>query len=661
MAVAQFSDAKIDSHAYEWLEQSNAIMPAAVQEKRRKDWCHAAFSEARNFMTTSEEVIAFDKYLRYLMGNQWPMKRPSYKASPVNNLLLRSMEETVAVLTDIRMAYEVTSENKNWDQTAQVLTKTAKSWWVNQNIDMSMAMAVIHAYVTTGFLRIVWNPRLFNGKGDFQALPEGVNSIMPIGAAHDIQDWEGLVYRGVRPLAWFKRKFPNGWFKVKPSNELNTYTKSMARPRYIGQTAFDMLSPQMQRAIGSKPQFGESVLAQSEYTEFWIRDYSINTSSNVIPMGDKGTNWFYEVKPGEFLYPRGRLIICGGQDLECLHDGPNPFWHGRWPFVGIRLKPVPWQFHGISELRTKIPLQDIVNHILAGILDMVKKAINPTLVFPNNAFSTAVQSSMDPSMPNAKLAYNPQAISKPEYARPPELPSFVYNTLQYAEQSLQDDSGLLDLPGLSRKKVSPAGDTLAQLKESQQTIMRLRGRYIEMAVSEIGEQMTPNYFQFYTLERRMFLHGQMGVLPQDVFDWNPKTLIPQGINPEQYIRNFSFKVTPGSLLNANRVEQATLAMALRRQGDFSRKTLFEILDMGSLYDKVVRELQEEQEQMVRSAMVQQLLTAFPALSGILGPGAGGPGGGGPPGGGKPPGGSNQGGNQPGKGGKNPDNLVRSEP
>lgn len=655
MPVSQFSDAKIDSHAYDWLERSNPIMPPVLQEKYRKDWCHAAWSESQNFMTTSEEVIAFDRYLRYLMGQQWPTKRPSYKASPVNNLLLRSMEETVAVLTDIRMAYEVTSENKTWDQTAQVLTKTAKSWWVNQHVDMSMAMAVIHAYVTTGFIRLVWNPKLFNGKGDFQAIPEGVNSVMPIGPSHDVQDWEGLIYRGARPLSWFKRKFPKAWFKVKPSSELNTYTKSMARPRFVGQTAFDLLSPQMQRAIGAKPQFGESVLAQSEYTEFWIRDYTINTSQNLIPMGEPGTNWYYEAKPGEYLYPRGRLIITGGKDLECLHDGPNPFWHGRWPFIGLRLKPVPWMFHGISELRTKIPLQDIVNHILAGILDMVKKAINPVLMFPNNAFSTAVQSSMDPSMPNAKLAYNPQSISKPEYARAPELPSFVYNTMQYAQEQLQDDSGLLDVAGLSRKKVTPAGDTLGQLKEPQQTIMRLRGRYIELAVGEVGEQMTPNYFQFYTLERRMFLHGQMGVLPQDVFDWNPRTLIPQGVDPQQYIRNFSFRVAPGSLLNANRTEQATLAMALRRQGDFSRKTLFEILDMGSLYDKVIRELQEEQQQMVQSAMVQQLMAAFPQLAGLFGPGMGGGGGG------VPPGGSNQGGNQPRKGEKNPENLVKAEP
>jgi len=110
---------------------------------------------------------------------------------------------------------------------------------------------------------------------------------------------------------------------------------------------------------------------------------------------------YYEVKPNGPLYPRGRLIITGGNDFQVLYDGPNFFWHGKFPFVPIRLKPVPWQFHGVSELRTKVPLQDIVNTILAGVLDMIKKAINPALIFPDDAFSDAIKNALDPSMPTS--------------------------------------------------------------------------------------------------------------------------------------------------------------------------------------------------------------------------------------------------------------------
>jgi len=114
--------------------------------------------------------------------------------------------------------------------------------------------------------------------------------------------------------------------------------------------------------------------------------------------------------------------------------------------------------------------------------------------------------------------------------RPPaEMPAYVQNTLQYSQNEMDDDSGLLDLSGLARKKVTPAGDTLQGLKESQQTIMRLRGRYIEIAIRDLGEQMTPNIDQFYTMQRRMWMFGRSGVTYQDVWDANMATMVPPAV------------------------------------------------------------------------------------------------------------------------------------
>jgi hypothetical protein len=286
------------------------------------------------------------------------------------------------------------------------------------------------------------------------------------------------------------------------------------------------------------------------------------------------------------------------------------------PFVPIRLKPVPWQFHGVSELRSKIPLQDIVNTILAGTLDMIKKAVNPPLLFPDNAFSDAIKNSLDPNMPNAKIGYNPLAPNPPSWQSPPMLPNYVSNMAMYAQNEMDDDSGLLDMSGLARKKVTPAGDTLAGLKESQQTIMRLRGRYIEIAVSDLGEQMTPNFCQFYTLSRRMWMFGRSGVTSQDVFDANMSSFVPDGRDPVQHAMGFSFEVVSGSLLNLDKNDDRLLAMALRRQGDMDRKTLYSEIDMASLYDNVEKGLESERAQLMKDQMAAQMgLGGAPAPGG----------------------------------------------
>jgi hypothetical protein len=605
-------------------------------------------------MRDSKEIQNLPTDIIYLMGDQWPTRRPSYKASPVNNRLLRSMEQTVAILTDIRPIYDVKAHEDTWDDQAELLTKITKSWWLKNDIDFQLSMAIIYAYLTTGYLRIAWNKQLCGGRGDFQLYPLSPYDLIPIGPAHNLQDWEGCIYESVRNVSWFRRNFPGPGSFVQPDDSLSRYSKPFQRPRQAGALNFDMLSPQMQRWVGSPREYGESSIAQAWYREFWIKDYSVNVSSNVVKMGTPGTNWYYEVKPGGPLYPRGRLIITGGTDLYPLYDGPNFFWHGKFPFVAIRLKPVPWQFHGISELRSKIPLQDIVNTVLAGTLDMIKKAVNPPFLFPDSAFSDAIKNALDPNMPNAKIGYNPMAPSVPQWQNPPVLPNYVSNMGIYAQNEMDDDSGLLDVQGLARKKVTPAGDTLQGLKETQQTIMRLRGRYMEMAVRDIGDQMVPNEMQFYTLSRRMWLFGRSGVTSQDVFDGNTSTMVPAGRRAEDHAQNFFFDIGGGgTMLNVNQQNNQMIAIALRRTGDMSRKTLYKELDMQSLYDNVEKELDEEQDKQAKrllAAQAGQTLTGAGGGGGMpeLPP---------PPGAGSPAGGPPA---HKGKGTDNPMNLLKPQ-
>ena len=594
-------------HAYEFLEYRADLSPEQLI-RRRRDWIQVALDERDSWMRDSREMKRLPQDIMYLMGDQWLGRRPSYKASPVNNRLLRSMEQTVAILTDIRPIYEVKSHDDTFDDQATLMTNIIKAWWLKNDVDFQLAMAVIYAYLSTGFLRIVWNKNLCNGRGDFAIYPCSPYDVTPIGPAHNFQDWEGCIYEAIRPVSWFRRNFPGPGSMIQPNLELSRYAKPMQKPGNMGSMKFEMLSPQMQNWVGTPREFGDSAIAQTWYREFWIKDYSLNTSQNVIRMGEPGTNWYYEVKPGQALYPRGRLIMTGGSEHHVLYDGPNFFWHGKFPFVMLRLKPVPWQTHGLSELMSKIPLQDIVNTILAGVMDMIKKAVNPPLLFPDNAFSDAIKNALDPNMPNAKIGYNPMAAGKPEWQNPPNLPSYVSNMVQYAQNEMDDDSGLLDLGSIARKKVSPAGDTLEQLKESQQTIMRLRGRYIELGVRDLGEQMTPNICQFYTLNRRMWMFGRAGVTYQDVFDANLSTFVPAGHSPIEHSMLFSFEVGAGSLLNVNQGDQRMLAMALRRQKDMDRKTLYQQLDMEQIYSQVEKGLEQEQND-ANAAQVKALLLA----------------------------------------------------
>jgi len=77
------------------------------------------------------------------------------------------------------------------------------------------------------------------------------------------------------------------------------------------------------------------------------------------------------------------------------------------------------------------------------------------------------------------------------------------------------------------------------------------------------------------------------------FDWDPDTMIPGGVNPEDHARRFKFMIEPDSLLNARRFEKAMVMLRLRLMGDMDRKHLFEILDLGYDVEDVEKELKRE--------------------------------------------------------------------
>jgi hypothetical protein len=288
-----------------------------------------------------------------------------------------------------------------------------------------------------------------------------------------------------------------------------------------------------------------------------------------------------------------------------LYDGPNPFWHGQFPFSALRLNRVPWQWPGVSEFRNQIPLQDTMNNILAGILDAVKKAVNPPLIAPDNAFGQAVKRNLDPNMPGAKVFYSPASIAPPQYAPAPVLPSFVFQTMLYAQQELDAQSGFIDMSSVSRKGIVPAADTLEQMKEGQQTLVRLKVRYIEGFLKDIGQQFVPNLFQFYSMKRRIQILGSDGLTFED-FDYEPGTMIPAGVPAEEHWRQFQFMVQPGSLLKSARMPMQALMMGLRRQGDMDRDNLLETLDLGSMKASIKKNLEGEGKEFLINIIRQKM-------------------------------------------------------
>lgn len=585
-------------------------------------WCEAAYEEAEADQKASEELKMVDRYVEYLQGIQWPTARPSYRAKPIDNKMFGLFLELLGLLTDIRPIAEVTSNSREEADIAQeeALNRRMKAWWTGNNIESTFAMGVVYAILTSSFLKLEWDPRARPmGRGEVCLRPLSPSSVLPLKAGYNLQSAEALIYADWKPTGWVKAKYPKRAHLVHPDMGVSQYSVDSGPPGNVTPQLFNLLTPAFKRLMTKdKARVGVSAYPECRYREFWLRDYTVNSSNQEVVMGDSTSPWgiAYTVKPMELFYPRGRLIVMAGREI--VEDTPNPYWHGMFPFSLLRLNAVPWQLYGLSDLRSWCDLQDIINTIMAGVIDMIKKAVNPPFFAPKTAFSEQVWNSIDFSMPGARAAYNAVSPQGPQMFKTGELPGYVLPTLQHITREMNERSGIAAVGEAVRKKQVPGGDTLDQIRQSQQGPIRYKGRNIETCISELGQQMVPNIFQFYNRDERVKVPMPPGS-PPEFMNWNGSKMIPSNIQPAEHIKKFEFSVIEGSLLGVQRVEQMMNLTKLRLSHEISRQTYFDKLNkLGFIHLDAKHE-----EQLLMKEAQSGLMAAPPkGKKGQQGPSAG---------------------------------------
>lgn len=554
-------------------------------------WTKAAYDEAKYQLGQSDDISKIGRYIDYLRGKHWGSGRPSYRAAPVDNRIWRLVWETVALLTDIRPVFEVKTYRKEYLPQQETLNKLVRGWWMMNDVDTRLASVILYAELGLGYGSMRWNPVARNGKGDIELIPISPQDVLPLKIDNTFENSQVVIYQCVKPLSWFRERFPLRGELVRPDAQLSRYSQIPSPAAPIGYTN---MSPAMQRVLRGAITTVESNYPAAIYREFWIDDYSRNETNKPVLMGRPKSNWSYIVQPTERLYPRGRLILMGGDDCP-LDDQPNPYWHGRKPFTPLRLNVTPWQYAGPSDFLPLTPLQDVTNSILAGVLDCIRKAVNPGFYGPRNAFSEEVWNKLDWSMPGAKAAFNPNIQHVPGFAQPPQLPSYVMQALTFVTREMDSTSGLSAAQQAAAKRQMPSADALDRMRESLTTPLRLKFRNVEVFLRDIGEQFISNAFQFLNDKRRFFMLGEKGMTFED-FDYDPGTMVPAGVPPNEFAQQFTFLIQPGSLIGVNRTEKALLALRLRQMGDLDRKHLYEFLDVGINSEEVEKELKREAQE-----------------------------------------------------------------
>lgn len=586
---------------------SSGMMYEKYYEDQTKEWCQNTLAAAGQQQGEDPELQDIPKWLNVLSGKHWLNGRPSYRATPYVNLSLRYWRELQSTIADVRLNTYVHSENKDYKQIAENITKLSFANWQERDGDVTMMDTVQHSSFGLGYTKVGMNTKEMTPS--FMGL--GSDSVTPIlPSRNDFQDSGGVIFQTWKPLSWFYDKFSVMARQIQP--ESTGWTRSFAsRPFYVPEYAWNNMNPGLRNIIANNSESKAVSLTESgrvamaKMQEFWFHDDRINQSKETLRLGYG--NFQYLVGPGEPIYPYGRLICTAGEDCDVpLYDGPNFHWHGMFPVDPLRLMPCVWLYSGMSVLKDTFPINQTINQLLADFQDYLKQLLNPTVIIKDNAMSPEAWDEYFPGMPGAKIRLLNRNMQIGEMMKFERVPAdglgIIPQAIQMMTRFFYEQAGMTDTGQLANKKQMPSEGTIEQIQNIKQSIFRLMARMVEVHMRHIGAMQVSDIIQFTSRKAAYSYLGTDGITWQN-FDYDPDSYVPFGkgdaertASPlkavytaeepfrrgREFVKNFKQLVTTGTALPAQRQAMGTIAQNLNARGKMSTETMYKFLSQAGL-------------------------------------------------------------------------------
>jgi hypothetical protein len=583
------------------------------------DWSNRAFLQAKEKAATSPTQSLIPRIIQYLSGSQWPARPTAYGNSrPVTNRMFRQYWELVSLLTDGKPEPQI----KVWDtedgysETQRLLTSLLEPWAANPAYHDSLQDIIGFGLLAHGVGKVQWNRHLSGGLGDVELLSINPLRFYKLGAegpSTPVDQCECLIECRTVTIESLVRRYGPVARLIKPDADITSAGLRPMRPSGVSSEQWGKYSPQMQSVIsqvaGSKGMTGQndSLYPTVEERIFWLRDPALNESSQTRRVGavvrskagEVGyANWSYLVEPGQPLFPRGRVFsVAGGRVME---DTCNPYFHnlGPGPYVEFLPLRTSWQApQSMSLMGNLIGPQDILNRLMAGMLETIKAGLIPTIITPTDAISRSDLDNLSTTISGGKVEYNPlrSGGQQPKFREQPSFPTAAQWYTQTLMREMDQTTGSAAVDAAAQKEQIPSHDTMEMIQNSRSGMVRLMGRRLEGFGNRVGQMVISNFLQFYSMGHRTAILGDKGVASSD-FSPLYGSLMQRGMLPERFVRKFQFSIRPGSALSFDSDTRLQASIILNRQGIISTRNVLRQLNKSGANIDIeanLRELQQE--------------------------------------------------------------------
>jgi hypothetical protein len=579
---------------------------AASTEDRKLGWINEATQTGLTWLKSQRGAADWKKSLDVISGKLISADIPQYRSQINTNHLKRNVREIVGTLAKLRPLWGYSSDNAAFERQAHQMNLLTRAIYLEQSFDLKIKEALQYAAATcTGWIRPVYSRDLVSGEGSIQLLSYGAPCVLPtqLPPSGDFQKAYAMTLLDEMPIFMAHALFPLFQHRLRPTSSMYWYSAEVRKSAQI-----NIWKRVFGKASSAGPSNMPDLMIPVRYTT--IIDLTRNTTgtnpktAQMIPMGEPGSSWYYEVpyisqliptgkdsngiqqyrKADENdarLYPYRRLIISSENCV--MYDGPSFNWHGRVDLIPFSTDRWPWEPLGFSMVRDGFDLQNTITEQERGMADKKRVQLDMPLAYDINSVSSREAKAFDPMQPRARCGYDGSQVDKPfQIPIPPEvikLDATDFTWLEYLQTSMDSQHAIKDAMALAKARM--AGDDMEKILEATGPIIEDMSRSMEPPMREIADQVKYLILQYLPPARIMQYVGDDNFTLESL-DYDPSSLVPShmpGENPDEgksnfdiikrarmFASNLRFTITPRSLHEITQLAMKLGLIQLKKAG-----------------------------------------------------------------------------------------------
>lgn len=599
-------------------ESKDAYNPT-TEERADVKLVNKLFEKSKTWRKQYDEKWT-DNY-KMFRGKQWAEQRPTYRHSEVINMIFRSIQSVVPIITDSRPRFDFLPQDPSDNELAKILAEVAESDWQKNNWLMQLTEIVYdyHLY-GTAYGDVQFDQGLEHGIGSITFNSADPFYCFPDPNARNINEPRSRYFIYAEPIDVdiLKKEFPDKKHLIKSDmidlvggNKLHLNdarfisANDTASTVDVSTNTFDLNSSNKALKITCYLHCDDSI------------EEAVNGEGS--EMGEQASVE-YQTK---LKYPKGRKIIIVNNMR--MFEGPIPYDDGKFPYAKIVNYMLPREFYGISEVEQLSSPQKIFNKLISFALDVLTLMGNPVWVVGTDSGVDVDNLFNRPGLiiekePNTDVHREPGV----------ELQPYVLQMIDKMAGYFNDQSGDNDVS----RGVNPGGITAASaiqdLQEAAQTRLRLKSRILDSFLQEIGQLYVSRIFQFYSAPRIFRLTHEEGAQKYFKFHIDTKmdeagdVIVNEAGDPQRIARvteynqdpatgqlgegnmseyevtaEFDVRVTTGSTLPFAKKEKYQLAKDMFQLGVIDAEELLKSAEWPN-WEAVMGRMKEQQAQQAQA-------------------------------------------------------------